>query len=175
MGGKESNKHESKKRKAGRGTAGKAAIIGAKDRASNCVSAQTIQSTDSKTLQGFVAERAKKGATVYTDDAKAYKGMADVEHEYIKHSIGEYVRDMAHTNGIESFWATLKRAHKGTFHKISPKHLNRYVQEFAGKHNVRKLDTVAQMAVVAAGLVGKRLMYRDLISDNGLSNGARTG
>ena len=81
---------------------------------------------------------------------------------------------MAHTNGIESFWSMLKRAHKGTFHKISPKHLDRYVQEFAGKHNIRELDTADQMTAVAAGLIGKRLMYNDLIADNGLDSGARS-
>ena len=80
---------------------------------------------------------------------------------------------MAHTNGMESFWATLKRAHKGVYHKISPKHLDRYVQQFAGKHNAREADTIRQMRDVVAGMVGKRLMYRDLIADNGLSAGAR--
>ena len=68
----------------------------------------------------------------------------------------------------------LKRAHKGTFHKLSPKHLDRYVHEFAGKHNIRELDTAAQMTVTATGLIGKRLMYRDLIADNGLNSGARS-
>ena len=87
------------------------------------------------------------------------------KHEQVNHSIGEYVREQAHSNGIESFWATLKRAHKGTFHKLSPKHLNRYVQEFAGKHNSRDLDTVDQMNAVVAGMVGKCLTYRDLVSD----------
>ena len=95
-------------------------------------------------------------------------------HEAVRHSVAEYVRDMAHTNGVESFWATLKRAHKGTFHKMSPKPLDRYVQEFAGKHNCRDADTAAQMARVAAGLVGKRLMYRQLTAANGLSSGARS-
>ena len=71
-------------------------------------------------------------------------------------------------------WATLKRAHKGAFHKMSPKHLDRYVQEFAGKHNVRDMNTAAQMAAVAGGLIGKRLMYSKLIADNGLSSGARS-
>ncbi len=67
-----------------------------------------------------------------------------------------------------------KRAFQGTFHKISPKHLDRYVREFAAKHNVREADTMDQMGSVAAGMVGKRLMYRDLIADNGLDSGARS-
>ena len=104
------------------------------------------------------------GATVYTDEAKAYKGRP-FNHEFVRHSTGEYVKEMAHTNGMESFWATLKRAHKGTFHKITPKHLQRYVDQFAAKHNVREADTVDQMASVVAGMVGKRLMYRDLVAD----------
>ena len=80
---------------------------------------------------------------------------------------------MVHTNGIESFWSMLKRAHKGTFHKLSHKHLQRYVDEFAGRHGVRELDTIAQMESVVIGLVGKRLMYGNLIADNGLESGAR--
>ena len=82
----------------------------------------------------------------------------------MKHSVGEYVRDQAHTNGMESFWSMLKRAHKGTFHKISPKHLQRYVNEFAGRHNIRDKDTIDQMYSVVAGMVGRRLMYRDLVA-----------
>ena len=81
---------------------------------------------------------------------------------------------MAHTNGMESFWATLKRAHKGVYHKISAKHLESYVRQFAGKHNAREDDTITQMGGVIAGMVGKRLMYRDLIADNGLASGARS-
>ena len=68
----------------------------------------------------------------------------------------------------------LKRAYVGTFHKISAKHLNRYVTEFAGKHNVRDLDTLAQMTALAAGLAGRRLLRRDLVAENGLSSGARS-
>lgn len=77
---------------------------------------------------------------------------------------------MAHTNGMESFWSMLKRAQKGTFHKINPKHLERYVDEFAGKHNIRNSGTLAQMRDTVARFVGRRLLYRDLIADNGLSN-----
>ena len=94
-------------------------------------------------------------------------------HEAVKHSVAEYVRGKAHTNGVESFWSMLKRAHKGTFHKISPKHLDRYVQEFAAKHTMRESDTIAQMRDTAARLIGRNLFYRDLIADNGLPSGAR--
>ena len=69
---------------------------------------------------------------------------------------------MAHTNGIESFWSLLKRGYKGTYHKMSAKHLQRYVNEFAGRHNVRSRDTLEQMAVIARGFTGKRLRLEDL-------------
>ena len=81
---------------------------------------------------------------------------------------------MAHTNGIESFWSMLKRAHHGTFHKMSPKHLDRYVTEFAGKHNIRDTDSDEQMGTVVQRMDGKRLRYQDLIKPNGLDSGARS-
>ena len=163
MGGRERNKHKGKKLKAGRGTVGKTAVVGAKDRKTNKVRARVAKNTDAKTLQKFVADTAAKGATVYTDDAAAYKGMP-FDHASVRHSVGEFVNGMAHTNGIESFWAMLKRAHKGVYHKMSAKHLQRYVDEFAGRHGVRERDTLDQMQSVVAGMVGKRLMYRDLIA-----------
>ena len=164
MGGREHNKHSKKKLRAGRGGVGKAVIAGAKDRATNEVRAEVVEATDAKTLQGFVVDHVAPGATVYSDENKAYRGIP-FDHKTVRHSSGEYVRDMAHTNGMESFWATLKRAHKGTFHKISPKHLDRYVRQFAGKHNAREADTIVQIQSVVAGMVGKRLMYRDLVAD----------
>lgn len=95
--------------------------------------------------------------------------------ESVKHSAGEYVRDDGvSTNGMESFWSMLKRGHAGTFHKISPKHMDRYVQEFVGRHNIRDADTIAQMSGIVAGMEGKRLTYEALIADNGLSSGARS-
>ena len=87
------------------------------------------------------------------------------DHASVRHSVGEYVDGMAHTNGIESFWSMLKRAHKGVYHKISAKHLQRYVDEFAGRHGVREQATLDQMQPVVAGMVGKRLMYRELVAD----------
>ena len=163
LGGKESNKHECKKLKAGRGTVGKSTIIGAKDRKTNKVKAKVVKGTDAKTLQSFVVAAALTGATVYTDDHKGYHGLP-FKHEAVKHSISEYVRDQAHTNGIESFWSMLKRGYHGTYHHMSPKHLGRYIEEFAGRHNVRELDTLDQMGWLAKRMAGKRLPYRELIS-----------
>ena len=173
MGGKESNKHADKKLNAGRGTVGKATALGAKDRESNRVSAKVVAKADKPTMQGFVTDRTAPGATVYTDTAAGYQGLP-FAHEAVNHSVGEYVRHGPHQNGIESFWATLKRAHMGVYHKLSPKHLDRYVRQFAGKHNLRPLDTIEQMALVAAALVGKRLSYEKLVEDNGLDSAARS-
>ena len=134
MGGKRRNMPKAKRKLfKGRGTAGKTAIVGAKDRETNRVDAAVVERTDAETLQGFVADQAAPGATVMTDEALAYKGMP-FDHEAVNHSVGEYVRGMAHTQGIESFWSMLKRGHKDIYHKISPKHLQRYVDEFAGRH-----------------------------------------
>ena len=83
--------------------------------------------------------------------------------------MGEYVRDQLHTNGVESFWSTLKRADKGLFHRMSPKHLQRYVAEFAGRHNIRDFDTIDQMTHLAACMIGRRLRYQDLTAPNGYS------
>jgi len=173
MGGKEGNKHAKKKLRAGRGPVGKTAVAGVKDRASNEVVAKVVENTDAKTLQSFVITHTAKGAQVYTDEALAYRGI-NRPHEAVKHSVGEYVREQAHTNGMESFWSMLKRGHDGVYHKMSPKHLDRYVGEFAGRHNDRPKDTIDQMSGMASNMAGKQLHYKDLIADNGLSSGARS-
>lgn len=162
MGGKNANKHAHKKIKNANGTVGKTAVVGMKDRDTNQVSAQVVEHTNQETLHAFVNDRKAEGAKVYTDEHGGYIGLEN--HEAVKHSVGEYVKDQAHTNGIESFWASLKRGYTGTYHKMSEKHLNRYVTEFAGRHNLREADTLDQMAHVAVGCVGHRLMYQDLIA-----------
>ena len=167
IGGKRRNMSNAQRKAlkdTGRGAVGKAAVVGIKDRATKKVAAKVIQSNDAETLQGFVRENVEGGATVYSDDAGAYIGLKDFEHDSVKHSIMEYVKGQVHTNGIESFWSMLKRAHKGTFHKFSVKHLQRYVNEFAGRQGMRELDTINQMQAVVAGMVCRRIMYRDLIA-----------
>ena len=140
IGGKERNKkHESKKLHAGRSRVGKAAAIGGKQRDGNVV-AKSIKSVDAFTLIHFALKPVKPDATVYTDDHQGYGDLRNFYHHgTVKHSVDEFVREQAHTNGIESFWALLKRGYYGTYHHMSAKHLARYVFEFSGRFNIRKV------------------------------------
>ena len=175
IGGKRKNMPKSKRKAlTGRGSVGKTAIVGAKDRETNQVAAKPVPATDAEHVAGFVADHTEPGATVYTDEAKAYNALKpEYDHHAVNHSAGEYVRGEAHTNGIEALWSMFKRGYHGTFHHLSEKHLSRYVAEFTGRHNVRDMDTIAQMAALARGMVGKQLMYRTLIADDGLKSGER--
>ena len=86
-------------------------------------------------------------------------------HESVRHSVGEYVRGQAHVNGMESFWSMVRRGYDGVFHHISEEHLHRYINEFAGRHNVRELGPQQDMmGSVAESMTGHRLTYRALIS-----------
>ncbi len=169
IGGKRANMSNAKRgrmRSAGmkQGPVGKKVALGAKNRETGKVFAKIVESTDRKTLQGFVEEVTDRDAKMYTDEAAAYKGM-DREHESVNHSVSEFVRDMAHINGIESFWAMLKRGYHEVYHHISEKHLEGYIGEFAGRHNIREEDPMKQMREVAIRMVSKRIMYRELTAD----------
>ena len=162
IGGKEGNKHEWKKLNAGRGPVGKAAMVGIRDRETNRIAVIPVDSTDAATLQGFVHEWTKPDTLVYTDEARAYDGLRR-PHLRVKHSVKEFVNGKIHTNGMESHWALFKRAFIGVFHHVSAKHLGRYSNEFAGRHNARQMDTEDQMSALVQGSVGRRLPLADLI------------
>ena len=163
MGGKRRNMPKLKRSGMdGRGPVGKTAVVAVKDRPSNRVQAKVVPDTKAETLQGFVLDRVQPGTTVFTDEARAYDALPN--REAVAHSLLEYVRGPVHTNGVESFWSMLKRAHMGTFHRLSPRHLHRYVSEFAGRHNMRELDTLAQMVTVVRLMDGHRLRYQDLVT-----------
>ena len=121
IGGRKKNMSKEQRRKVqGRGPAGKTMVMGAKDRATNRVTARVIERKDREAMQGFIADHAAPGAKVYTDQAGGYSGMTGFDHEQVNHNVAEYVQGMAHTNGVESFWSMLKRAHKGTFPQDQP-------------------------------------------------------
>ena len=162
VGGRERNKHAKKKLRAGRGAVGKAIVLGARDPHTGRVWANTIPSTKRKVLQRFIQDHAARGAVVYTDSSSSYRGIP-FHHESVHQSRGEYVRGEAHTNGIESLWAIVKRSYMGTYHYMSQKHLDRHLDEFTGRNNTRGQATVNRMSGVVNGMDGRRLTYRELI------------
>lgn len=163
FGGKETNKHANKKLRAGRGTVGKVTVIGMRGDTGN-IRAEIIPNTKVGTLQGFIRQNAPAGAVVVTDQHAGYVGITSYGYQHISvnHSVGEYVRAMAHTNGIESFWALLKRGHYGIFHFMSAKHLHRYVNEFSFRHNTAQAGTMAFIEATIGRVMGKRLTYKEL-------------
>lgn len=165
IGGKEKNKHADKKLHAGRGAVGKIAVIGIMDEDGD-VRAIPIANITSKTVQGFVVADVPTGAAVVTDEFAGYRGLnaKGYVHHTVNHSAGEYVRHFCiHTNGIESFWALLKRGYYGIYHYMSPKHLHRYVNEFSFGQNTREAGTMGFIEMTTGRMIGKHLTYKGLI------------
>lgn len=143
------------------GGPGKAIVAGVRDRATGMVAAAVLPSVMQIHLQPFVIAHTQKTALVYTDELASYKHLPR-RRKFVTHAAGQYVDGQVHTNGIESFWAVLKRGYKGTYHWMSPKHLQRYVNEFVGRHNSRGLGTEERMRLTFRGLIGERLEYSQL-------------
>lgn len=164
IGGKETNKHEHKKLKAGRGAVGKMIVLGMRERGGN-LKAHVIRSTSRNDIQDKVREAVFPGSMLCTDEHASYRGMPEYTHHIVNHSAKQYVDGMAHTNGIESVWAVLKRGFYGVYHSFSAKHLQRYVAEFAFRlndgnvriHTMDRIDTLLGMTI------GKRITYLDLV------------
>ena len=161
FGGKEMNKHKSKKLNQGRGAVGKQAVMGIKDRKAGKVRAIPLTDMDKATTSASIIKNVQIGSKLYTDSAAAYNDVP-YERETVRHTVGEFVRGKVHTNGIESFWALLKRGHYGIYHQMSVKHLHRYLTEFSGRHNM-KGNTLLCLEQIGRGMFGKRLSYRELI------------
>ena len=157
VGGREKNRDADK-----RGRAKKTAVAGIRDRKTGRVAASPVPETTAARMGHFIESHAEPDAMVYTDESKIYSGLKD--HETVNHGAGEYVRGDMHTNGMESFWALLRRGYHGTYHRMSPKHLHRFVNEFAGRLNERFRDTADMMAALAGHMVGKRLTYAQLVA-----------
>jgi transposase-like protein len=162
IGGKEKNKHSNKKLHEGRGAVGKVAIVGARSR-DGIVIAKPVQDVSARTLKGFIQDNIAEGATVITDSFRSYTGLKGYNHQVVNHSVGEYVRGQAHTNGVESFWALLKRGYYGIYHYMSAKHLHRYVNEFSFRHNTANVGTMDFIAMTIQQMDNRRLTYKELI------------
>lgn len=165
IGGKERNKHEHKKLKAGRGAVGKTAVLGMRERDGRTI----LAPMNERTMQAVTAQihdNIELGTQLYTDDGIVFSDLDGLffKHESVNHSAGEYSRGVATTNSIESVWAVLKRGVYGTFHHISPKHVGRYTDEFAWRLNEGnvKNHTTERLDSMVGAISGKRLTYERL-------------
>ena len=164
-----------------RGMTGKTVIIAMFDRATKQTIAKVMEKHDKDSIQEFVLNHTEEGCVVMTDGSTDYLGLPNRQHEAVSHNRKKYAEkrmingkmETVSTNNVETFWSMLKRGHNGIFHKISPKQLQRYVDEAVGKRNIRKLDTIKQMRSIAKGMFKTRLAYKELIKDNGYYSAAR--
>lgn len=161
IGGTERNRHANKKLRLGRGANGKKAVVGIRDRNGKIVG-RVVEVVNRETLHGVINDSVRKGSSIYTDGHRGYHGLKGYHQEEVRHSIGEYVRQQIHTNGIESFWSLLKRGYYGVFHYMSPKHLQRYVNEFASRQSMIACDTVDAIAAITKAGTGKHLSWKEL-------------
>lgn len=163
IGGKEANKHESRKLKAGRGAVGKAPVLGLRQRGGEA-RAKVISAPSADEIQAQVVEAVAPGAMLFTDEHGAYRGMPQYDHRAVKHSAKEYVDGMVHTNGIESVWAVLKRGFHGVYHSFSRKHLQRYLDEFTFRLNEGncKVHTLDRIEALLRKAVGIRTSYAEI-------------
>ena len=163
VGGKAKSMHADRKQEIGIADdplVNKTTVAGVRDRETGQVRAAVVPEPDAATLRGFVQHCAAPTAMVYSDGEPAYATLP--LQEAVNHGVGEYVKGQASINGMESFWAMLKRGYVGVFHRMGREHLHRYVAEFEGRHNARGCDTIEQMRRMARRGEGRRLRYRDL-------------
>lgn len=164
VGGIEENKHSVKRGKIGGGTTGKTVVLGMRERGGRTI-AGVIEDTTAATIRPAISTYVEEGSAIHTDEAPVYRNIPGLAHETINHSAGEYVRGNVTTNGIESVFAVLKRGLVGVYHHASPKHLDRYVDEFTFRLNEGnvKNHTLTRLDSLVEATSGKRLTYKGLI------------
>lgn len=168
-GGKEENKHDSKKLHAGRGGVGKQPVLGLRERQGEVV-AKPIPHVNSEHVVGSIERHVERGSTIYSDEHRAYKRLngKHYQHDAVRHSQGEYVKGSVHTNSIESVWAILERTVMGVHHHISNKHLKRYLNEVCFRLNEGnvKVHVKDRIGVLCSLCAGVRLPWKNLISND---------
>jgi transposase-like protein len=166
IGGKDKNKHAAKRLNGrGRGPMGKVAVAGVVERGGKVI-AKVVPNVSSAVLHGLINANVKAGSTVNTDEHRGYWGMKNYTHQIVRHSLREYVVGSVHTNTIESFWALFKRGYHGVYHWMSPKHLQRYVNEFAFRFNRRANEMQGVFSNVVDSIVETpNLPYKTLTQD----------
>jgi transposase-like protein len=168
VGGREANKHEKKKLRAGRGAVGKTPVIGMREKNGGRTKAIPIESTERGAIQREIYNHVEIGSTLHTDEHGAYSGLDGLfyRHHAVNHGAGVYSRGGVSVNGVESVWAVLKRGILGVYHFVSVKHLGRYVGEFTFRLNDGnvKIHTLDRLDSLLKAARGRRLTYAELIA-----------
>lgn len=163
IGGKEGNKHKSKRRPGTQGGKGKMPVVALVERGGETRSFHVANVT-AATLRPVLVKHINRASYLMTDDSRVYPkvGQEFAGHGTVNHSAEEYVTlgGFHHTNTVESHFALLKRSIYGTFHNISEAHLHRYLAEFDFRANTRHLSDAERAAALLTGAKGKRLMYQ---------------
>jgi transposase-like protein len=163
IGGKARNMHKDKRKVKGRGAVGKAIVMGLLERGGK-VRTKVLKDTKKKTLHKEVKESVQTGSNLFTDAFKSYTGLSEeYVHKFVDHAVS-YVEGHVHTNGLENFWALLKRTIGGTYVSVEPFHLFRYLDEQSFRFNERKGTDADRFLRVASSITGKRLTYKGLIA-----------
>jgi transposase-like protein len=163
IGGKARNMHKSAKARkiTSTGPKDKTAVLGIRHRSGE-VRAMIVPDGKRETLRDHVAAHVAPGANVYTDENRAYAILSrDFEHETVDHA-ERYVDGKVHTNGLENFWALLKRGLHGTYVSVEPFHLFRYLDERVFTYNLHDSTDYGRFRAVLRKVAGRRLTYAEV-------------
>lgn len=172
--GKQANPQPSPQRKGrpyikgGQGPSGKRAILGLIERGGSVRTFHIKQATKVNVSE-LVTKNVTRESVLMTDESRLYNDMADhfTEHHSVRHSAGEYVRGVVHSNTIESYFSIFKRGMRGTYQHCAEKHLHRYLAEFDFRHNKRValgVNDQTRADAILSGIVGKRLTYETTLA-----------
>lgn len=167
VGGKEANKHESKKLRLGRGPIGKTIVLGLRERGKGGrTRTAVVESTEKGPLQTEIYRHVEQGSMVHTDEHGSYGDLQGLfySHRSVNHGAGVFSRAGVTVNSMESVWAVFKRGVLGVYHYVSPKHVGRYAHEFAFRLNEGNVErhTMERLASLIGAADGQRLTYAEL-------------
>lgn len=166
IGGRAANMHKDvrKKKITGRGGHNKTIVMGMRQRDGE-TRAKIIPDTKGETFKGEIQREVEPGSAVYTDTHGAYRGFDGLgyDHGTVDH-MESYVNGRAHTNGLENFWALLRRGLTGTYVSVDPCHLFRYLDERLFTYNRRDLTDLGRFSAVLAQAAHRRLTYEELMA-----------
>lgn len=164
VGGKNKNRHADKKipHSQGRSSKGKTTVFGARGLLGH-IRTKVIPNADAENIVPLVKQWVEPGSIMVTDEWKAYNALkGDYFHIAVNHSEGQYVSGAFTSNGVENFWSLFKRGIIGTFHNISPQHIQRYSDEFAFRYNRKKSPNHELFNVALQSSANAKITYREL-------------